>query len=236
MRRHIKIWIPLCTLLTLLSIYSIGITQDEETPPDCLPENLTQQQATFQEFLTTDFEADPEQSLANLFRLGMAYQEMAIRCGYVPIEPEVDTMIDYVLEFASLEALIQAQSVGDDVDQILIELESYHGDPLRGQELYNGIEPALGGTLGCSGCHMNGEVAPLTEGTWTRVTDTRLTLPEFEDYTVEHYLIESIIHPDAYLVPDYQNVMPTFYSTQLDFQQLADIVAFLDSQDQLLDE
>jgi len=211
--------------------------QDEEVSPDCLAENLTQQQATFAEFLTPDFEADSEQAIANLFRLGAAYQEMALRCGYIPNEPEVNVMIEQVLEFSSLDALIQAQSIGDDVDRILADLEEIVGDPLAGQLLYNGLEPALGGAvLGCSGCHEDGSVAPPTEGTWTRINDDYLLMTEFEGYTIEHYLVESIVHPEAYIVPPFQGVMPNIYSSQLTPQQLADIVAFLDSQDQLLDE
>jgi len=221
----------------LLTLLIPTFAQDDDVSPDCLAENLAQQQATFAEFLTPDFEADSEQAIANLFRLGAAYQEMALRCGYIPNEPEVDVMIGQVLEFSSLDALIQAQSIGDDVESILLDLEELVGDPLAGQLLYNGLEPALGGAvLGCSGCHETGEVAPVTEGTWTRINDTYLLLPEFEDYTVEQYLVESIVHPEAYVVPPYQGVMPNIYSNQLTPQQLADIVAFLDSQDQLLDE
>ena len=213
------------------------IAQDDEVTPDCLPENLTRQQATFAELLTPDFEADSEQAIANLYRLGAAYQEMAIRCGYAPNEPEVNVMIDFVLRFASLDALIAAQSIGSDVDSILLELDELIGDPLSGQLLYNGLEPTLGGAiLGCSGCHANGDVAPPTEGTWTRINDGYLLLPEFEDYTVTRYIVESITHPEIYIVPGYQAVMPNIYNNQLTPQQLADIVAFLDSQDQLLDE
>jgi len=213
------------------------IAQDGETSPDCLPENLAQQQSTFADFLTPDFEADSEQAIADLFRLGAAYQEMALRCGYVPNEPEVDVMVDQTLTYASLDALIQAQAIGNDVEAILLELEELVGDPLLGQELYNGLEPALGGAvLGCSGCHSDGNIAPITEGTWTRVNDQYLLQPEFEEYTVTQYLVESIVHPEAYIVPDYQGVMPNIYTNQLTPQQLADIVAYLDSQDQLLDE
>ncbi len=213
------------------------VAQDDDVSPDCLPENLAQQQSTFAEFLTPDFEGDSEQAIANLFRLGAAYQEMALRCGYTPTEPEVSTMLDQVLAFASLDDLIQAQSVGNDVETILMELDEIVGDPIAGQLLYNGLEPALGGAiLGCSGCHEGGEIAPSTEGTWTRVSDVRLLLPEFEDYTVDEYLIESIVNPDVYQVPEYTGVMPNIYYNQLTIQQLADLVAFLDSQDQLLED
>lgn len=227
----------LLTCLPLLLVLGFAFAQDDEPAPDCLPENLAQQQATFQQFLTSDFEADPDLALANLFRLGSAYQEMALRCGYAPTEPEIGIMVEQVLDFASLESLIAAQSVGEDVDQILIDLETVVGDPLNGQLLYDGQEPALGGAiLGCSGCHEEGLVAPATVGTWTRVNDDRLALPEFEGYTVTQYLVESIVQPDAYIAPDFQNLMPPIYHNQLDSQQLADIVAFLESQDQFLDD
>lgn len=221
-------------LLIVFVVLGLTLAQDDAPPADCLPENLAQQQATFQQYLASDFEGDPDLALANLFRLGAAYQDMAIRCGYVPTEPEVATMVTQVLDFASLEDLIAAQAVGDDVDQILLDLEDVTGDPLNGQILYDGQEPALAGApLGCSGCHAEGLVAPITAGTWTRVNDVRLKMPQFEDYTVTHYLVESIIKPDAFVVENFQNVMPTIYSTQIDIQELADIVAFLESQDQL---
>ena len=161
---------------------------------------------------------------------------MALQCGYAPNEVEVDRLLDQALMFASLDDLIAAQSVGTDVAAILLELDEVYGDPLQGQLLYNGLEPALGGTaLGCSGCHENEAVAPLTAGTWTRVDDIRLTLPQFGDYSHHQFLVESIVEPMAYITPDYAGMMPEFYGGQLTTQQLADLVAFLDSQDQLLE-
>ena len=75
----------------------------------------------------------------------------------------------------------------------------------------------------------------MTAGTWTRINDIRLKLPEFSDYSHRRYLVESIVQPMTYVTPDFAGVMPDFYGTQLTTQQLADLVAFLDSQDQLLD-
>ena len=132
--------------------------------------------------------------------------------------------------------LILAQAVGTDVDAILVELEDVYGDPLNGQLLYNGLEPALGGSaLGCAGCHENEAVAPLTSGTWTRVDAIRLALPAFAEYSHRRFLVESIVQPMAYITPDYAGMMPEIYGRQLTTQQLADLVAFLDSQDQLLE-
>ena len=201
----------------------------------CLDEELTRQQETFAGFLTLDFENDRDMALANLFRLGAIYQSMALDCGYQPNQAEVKVMLEQVLDYASLDDLITAQSVGADVDKILSELETAYGDPLTGQLLYNGLEPALGGSpLGCAGCHENEAIAPLTAGTWTRISDVRLNLRQFEDYSHRQFLVESIVKPMNYITPDYAAVMPEFYGGQLTIQQLADLVAFLDSQDQFL--
>lgn len=98
------------------------------------------------------------------------------------------------------------------------------GDPVNGQALYQ--------ANGCVGCHLGGVQAPPTEGTWTRVINERLTLPEFEGYTPEQYIIESIVDPPKYLVPPYGAIMPPNFGQLLSVEQIADLVAYLRSQDQ----
>ncbi len=224
----------LCLLLLTVQMLALpAVAQDVFV--GCLDEELTRQQETFAGFLTLDFENDRDMALANLFRLGAIYQSMALDCGYQPNHAEVKVMLEQVLDYASLDDLIAAQSVGADVDEILLELETIYGDPLTGQLLYNGLEPALGGSpLGCAGCHENEAIAPLTAGTWTRINDIRLNLRQFANYSQRQFLVESIVRPMDYITPDYAAVMPEFYGGQLTIQQLADLVAFLDSQDQLL--
>lgn len=224
-------------LAFLLAALLFGITGLAQDDSDCYPNSLARQQETLAQFLTPDFTDGRQQGLASLFRLGAAYQAMALRCGYVPDALQVDAMLEQILPFVTLDELMAAQAVGDDVQRILLELEAYPGDPLAGQLLYNGQEPALGGVLlGCAGCHENEASAPLTAGAWTRINDIRLSSPELEGYGHRQYLIESIVQPRAYIVPTYAETMPDFYSRQLTAQQLADLVAYLDSQDQLLDE
>lgn len=225
----------LCMLLLTVQMLALSaVAQDVFV--GCLDEELTRQQETFAGFLTLDFENDRDMALANLFRLGAIYQSMALDCGYQPNQAEVKVMLEQVLDYASLDNLIAAQSVGADVDEILLELETIYGDPLTGQLLYNGLEPALGGSpLGCAGCHENEAIAPLTAGTWTRINDIRLKLRQFANYSQRQFLVESIVRPMDYITPNYAAVMPEFYGGQLTIQQLADLVAFLDSQDQLLE-
>jgi mono/diheme cytochrome c family protein len=110
---------------------------------------------------------------------------------------------------------------------IMEGLSGVMGDPQAGQTAYNSAQ------LGCTGCHINAAVAPPTEGTWTRVQNERLTLPEFEGYTGEMYLAESIIHPNDFIVPPYPSgVMPANFGDRLSFQQLADLIAYMQTQDQ----
>ena len=228
-------WKTLMIYLAASLLLGISLAQDEPAG-DCAGEALGGQQATLASLLTLDFALDHDQALANLFRLGALYQSMALRCGYEPNIAETRLMLEQTLDWVPLEDLIAAQSVGEDVAEIMRELDAVAGDPLRGQLLYNGLEPALGGvTLGCSGCHENEAVAPLTAGSWTRANDLRLELPQFAEYSVREYLVESIVQPTVYLPPDYGELMPTFYGSQLTLEQLADLVAFLESQDQLLE-
>ncbi len=227
-------------LVVLSALASIGLiaAQDAgDADPSCNPQTLAAQHSAFVELLPVDFEADAEAATANLFRLGAMFQDMALRCGYGPSEHELNAMIGQVLSLTDVGTILAANAVGDDVEAILTRLETVSGDPLNGQLLYNGLEPALDGTeLGCSGCHA-GTAAPPTEATWTRVSEIRLADPALSDYGVEQYLVESIVHPNAYVVPDYvEGLMPVYYGSRLDIQQLADIVAFLDSQDQLIEE
>ncbi len=220
------------TVALSVLIAASAMAQDDA----CSADALTQQQNTFAAYLTFDFVDDAEAALANLFRLGALYQTLALDCGYQPNQVEIDRLLEQTLAFVSLDDLILAQAVGADVDAILLELEEVYGDPLNGQLLYNGLEPALGGgTLGCAGCHENEAVAPLTAGVWTRIDEIRLALPAFADYSHRQFLVESIVQPMAYITPDYAAMMPEIYGRQLTTQQLADLVAFLDSQDQLPD-
>jgi mono/diheme cytochrome c family protein len=117
--------------------------------------------------------------------------------------------------------------VGTDVTAILAELETVTGDPLNGQTLYQSF------TLACTSCHVAqaGDAAPALEGTFTRIINVRLNQPEFAGYTPEQYIVESIVLPDNFLVPPYNEAMPNDFGTRLDIQMLADLVAYIESQD-----
>ena len=117
--------------------------------------------------------------------------------------------------------------VGDDPLKILASWEAneIEGSAVSGADLYDG-------KFGCTDCHRNGNSAPDTVGTWTRVLTSRLADPIFAGYRGEEYLIESIVQPGAYVVDTYSSgLMPVNFGTRMTEQQLADIVAFLKTQE-----
>ncbi len=124
--------------------------------------------------------------------------------------------------------------VGTDVTGILerIEEQELVGDAARGEAIYNGQQRTLRGQIvGCAGCHEGGAAAPMTEGTWDRVLNERLTLAQFADYTPEQYLVESIVLPNEYIVPRYAaGAMPDNYGDQMGLQDMADVLAYLRTQ------
>jgi hypothetical protein len=228
----IRILIGLSLLVILTGVYLA-----QETTPvaevDCSPEAIAQQQQFWVDVMQSSITNNSDTANSDMFNAGLALQQLALTCGYAPTQQQTDTSIHLTLRIASLPTIIEATSVGTDIEVIMEQLPTVFGDSFNGQLLYNGIENGLdGGSLGCLGCH-NGENAPSVEGTWTRVNDERLLDPTLADYSVERYLVESILHPNDYIVEGYQpELMPDNFGRRMDLQQLADLVAFLNSQDQ----
>ncbi len=199
-------------------------TPEPETTPepvDCSPSGIAVAQVELS-LLLRDFgdqiQADEEAALTALYDVGSAYRELALACGHIP-----DDIGDLY--------------VGDDVERILTALAAVPADPLNGQLIYNNVENAADGrALGCIGCHSEESSAPLTEGTWTRWDEIRSLEPQFAGYDFERYIVESIVRPWDYTVPGYPDfTMPDNFGDRLSFQNLADLIAFLNSQDQFLD-
>lgn len=214
------------------------LAQTDATEQGCSEAALQQaiEQGTA-DMLAENPEAASQFDLAYIYAVGEISQQFALDCDYVPTLTQVETQIEQTLALAPLSMIIAASSIGYDAELALLEIETLRGDSFTGQLLYNGIELGLDGTaLGCAGCH-NGITAPSTEATYTRIEEVRLILPQFADYSVEQYLVESILQPAAYVSSDYEAVhMTDNYGGRLDAQQLADLVAFLMSQDQVFDQ
>lgn len=125
--------------------------------------------------------------------------------------------------------------VGTDIEAITTEIAALTGDAARGDQLYHGQTPSgLGSTLACTGCHQpnaNG-VGPMTSGTYTRASTERLQVPQFAGWTAEQYLIDSIVRPSDYIVPGFADAMQKNFGEVLTPQDLADIIAYLQTQNQ----
>ncbi len=125
--------------------------------------------------------------------------------------------------------------VGTDTESILKEITKPMGDAARGDQLYHGqVVSGFGSILACIGCHQDSVdgIGPMTEGTYTRVINERLKQSQFIGYTAEKYLIESIVLPGNHIVDGYVNAMQMNFGEILTTQDLADLIAYLQTQNQ----
>ncbi|MDX1600379.1 MAG: c-type cytochrome [Anaerolineales bacterium] len=148
-------------------------------------------------------------------------------------EYQVEELVAYVMNWEE-EALAQAEptpsvpegeAVGTD-----ITVELPEGDPERGEELASG-------NLGCAGCHILSATGPAWEGGPEQPgigarAEQRIQQDNYtgEAESAEQYLVESIIRTDAHVVEGFEaGIMPGTYGQRLSTQDLADLVAYLDT-------
>lgn len=78
----------------------------------------------------------------------------------------------------------------------------------------------------CIGCHSNDAKQMMVGPTWHNIGETAATRVEGE--SAEVYLYNSIVHPNAYLVPGYlAGIMIQTYGQTLSDQDIADLIAYL---------
>ena len=154
-------------------------------------------------------------------------------CALIPDSAQISQYLDYFLQHASFQEILATRRVGVDVADVVEKLGGVRGNPLRGLTLYNGDEVTFSGAnLTCLTCH-NGIIGPPTEGSYTRVVEERL--PNLPGYTALYYLVESLLLPEVFIPPGYSNaLMPQNLGDLLDIQDVADLIAYMESQDQEL--
>jgi mono/diheme cytochrome c family protein len=116
--------------------------------------------------------------------------------------------------------------VGNDVNEIVATIAELEGDPQVGQQLFNSTN------YGCGGCHMVGGagVGPDPTGLAIRAQGHADENPDLE--TAQHYIVQSIVMPNAFVVENYQpNLMPPDFGQRLNYVNMADLVAYLMSFD-----
>lgn len=243
-------------LLAVLLVIQAAVAQHEE--PNCSLEELIEHQnehaqelANFREVAEIDLDA----ALATLYRTAIAYQALAIECGFTN-GPEVEAA--HEAEHAGDET--HEHSEDEAIDQL--ELARSIGDPEQGEILFNTFRPEV--SFACATCHRvdtteqlvgpgllgigNPAHDPSAHNTEASLTETEEaggheahheTSPE--EATMEataavertvketiEYLHTSIIDPSAYVVPGFpDDLMPKTYSGIFTEAEIDNLVAYL---------
>lgn len=104
------------------------------------------------------------------------------------------------------------------VEELQAELDKLPvGDVVRGRQTFL-AQP-------CKTCHIDLDVGPAFPGNPPLAT---FAATRKSGYSAELYLYESIVAPNAYIVPSFQeDIMPAEYGQILTEQELADLLAYL---------
>ncbi len=104
---------------------------------------------------------------------------------------------------------------------VSVESASLEGNAEQGANLF---KTAQGPVPACSTCHSTGQdkiVGPGLGGISSRA-ETRVSGQSATDY-----IRTSILNPDAYIVPGFENIMPPIYEQRLSDQDVANLIAYL---------
>jgi mono/diheme cytochrome c family protein len=198
---------------------------DARAPFDCSPEGLYTTLNMIGRLYYPEPTAPLDTFTNNVYQTGLLYQELALKCGYTEVSDANSNNLMTLQELIDQARLLEEQRIGTDPVEALAQMEDLTGDPVRGEALYNSYEKTvLKRRLNCVGCHAQSIGGPATENLWN---SDALEEPEFEDYTIEQYFVESIINPWVYIVLGWADIMPPQYGEIMAAQDLADIVAYL---------
>jgi cytochrome c551/c552 len=112
-------------------------------------------------------------------------------------------------------------------EQIYAGLPQEVLDALAAADPANG--PNVAASNACIGCHNTDPATQMVGPTWHNVGDTAVARVEGE--SPAFYLYQSIVEPNAHVVPDYPpGVMPQTYGQSLALEDLADLITYLLSQ------
>ncbi len=226
-------WRLVATCALLLTLFGSSVIGQEEMPDVCQSNPLSM--VSEEGFAIEAVEND----LSSIYQFALNLLDWTIeRCGYLPDEGQLGRQLQQLLRYQTLNEILATQLVGYEVPSILEQLQDVRGDPLRGLSLYFGNDTTFSGAvLSCHTCHTsNGLIGPPTEGIYTRVLERRLPVLAGYDTALE-YLVESLLLPEAYIAPGYSNaLMPRNLGDLLDLQDLADLIAYMESQDQEIGE
>lgn len=151
-----------------------------------------------------------------------------------PLRPdEVRNLTDFVMnwEKTALEQPTQPAATATpnpDAAGTDLDIELPEGDPAEGERLFKG---EVNGQFPCYSCH---SLEPGQTGVGPSLGGIAVTAAARVDgYSAEKYIHESIVLPNAHVVEGFQSpsVMPAIFAEQMTKQQLADLIAFLMTQE-----
>jgi mono/diheme cytochrome c family protein len=142
-------------------------------------------------------------------------------------EDQIRMIATYIMNWQETASVVEVPPtpegpvVGTDIKKELPE-----GDAANGETLAT--------SLGCTACHIAAPTGP----SWPATAEepgigvraaTRIEQPDYTGNAenAHEYLFESIVAPDVYLVPNFQDLMPKTYGSQLTDQDMADLIAYL---------
>ncbi|MEP7293370.1 MAG: c-type cytochrome [Chloroflexota bacterium] len=138
----------------------------------------------------------------------------------VPIYAALVLIIVVVVGFI---VVILANQSGDTAGVEPLSAESYRArvDALLAIAQPENVGSALD-KYACIACHRAGStIAPVWEGIAERAATRRPPMP------ADAYIYESIVHPEAFLVEGYNDLMPHDFGARASDQELADMIAYL---------
>jgi cytochrome c551/c552 len=161
---------------------------------------------------------------------------IALMLGLTACQPDASADIispELGSRLAAREAGAQLEIVPTPAPLQLADLtpdEIYAGLPVDISTAMATANPSNGQTLalanGCVGCHAVDPAIQMTGPNWHDIGNVAVN--RIATYGPALYLYESIVAPNAYIVPGYApNIMPQNYDQILSEQDLADMVAYL---------
>jgi len=144
----------------------------------------------------------------------------------LPVYIVIGLFVVFSVAFVVILALTtESEMTADPIDSNELTADTYMTEV---SALLEGADAANGAILvekyGCIACHRGetvAKIAPPFVGAAERAATRRPPL------TAAAYIYESIVNPTAYIVPEFNAVMPLDYANQLSERDLGDVLAYL---------